>query len=269
MDTEVKINSSTDLYALFGYPAKHSFSPFIQNYFFKRNNINSVYLSFEIKPSDINEAFNGAKKIGFSGLNLTMPFKETLIDKIDEMDNDAGLVKSVNTIKFNNTTGRTRGFNTDIPGFIKSLDDVNFTWNNSACLVIGAGGVAKSSIYSLIKKNTAKIYLYNRTIKKAFDLKSVFYNKQDSRRIVVAEDLNSVPLKEINLIVNCSSAGMNLKSTDSDNVSIMPVPEDWDLKNKIVFEMVYDPVITRLVKKSLKDGAKIIYGTDMLLNQAA
>ncbi|MCE5329607.1 shikimate dehydrogenase [bacterium] len=260
-----KINGSTDLFALFGYPAKHSLSPFIHNHFFDKYNLNSVYLSFEIMPADFKDAFWGAKKMGFSGLNLTMPFKENVLNYLDELDEDAEFIKSVNTVKFGEN--KTKGFNTDINGFIKSLDDADFKASGSGCLVIGAGGVAKSSVYALLKMNVGKIFLYDINIKKAQEIKSI-YDKKISDKIFILNNLNSVSLKEINLIANCTPAGMNLKNIDN-NVNISPLPEKWNLENKFIFEMVYDPIFTPLVRKSLHDGAKVISGLDMLLNQAA
>lgn len=259
-----RINGNTDLFALFGYPAKHSLSPFIQNHFFDRYSLNSVYLSFEIDPADFKDAFLGAKKIGFSGINLTMPFKESVLDYLDESDKDAEFIKSVNTVKFGKN--KTKGFNTDIKGFIKSLSDSGFKAENSTCLIIGAGGVAKSSVYALSKMNAGKIFLYDVNIKKAEEIKSIY--KKTGSKIFILDSLESVSPEEIDFIANCTPAGMNLKD-DADNINILPLPEKWNLKNKFLFEMIYDPVFTLLVKKSLQDGAKVIFGLDMLLNQAA
>ena len=262
-----KINGYTDLFALFGYPAKHSLSPFIQNHFFDKYGLNSVYLSFEINPSDFKDTFLGAKKMGFSGINLTMPFKEDCIEYLDELDEDAKFVKSVNTVKFDKKENKAKGFNTDIKGFVKSLNDADFKAANSSCLIIGAGGVAKSSVYALLKMNAGKIFLYDINIKKAQEIKSI-YNKTINNKIFVLNNLNSISLKELDFIANCTPAGMKLKNIDN-NVNVLPLPEKWNLERKFIFEMVYNPVFTPLVKKSLDDGAKVIFGLDMLLNQAA
>lgn len=261
-----KINGYTDLYALMGYPARHSFSPFIHNYFFNKYKINSVYLSFEILPIDFKTAFSGAHKLGFSGINLTMPFKEEVLNYIEELDEDAKTIKAVNTIKFDKEKKIIKGFNTDINGFMKSLDDNYFKWDESNCLVIGAGGAAKSSIYALIKKKVKSIYIYNRTIDRAYEIKSLFKEIKNNKLIILKE-LNIAPINEINLIVNCTPIGMGENNILDDNT--IPIPLDWNLNKKYVFEMVYNPVYTSLVKKSIKDGAKVIFGTEMLLNQAA
>ena len=261
-----KINGYTELFALMGYPAKHSLSPFIHNYFFNKYKINSIYLSFEILPIDFKTAFLGAYKSGFSGINLTMPFKEEVLNYVEELDEDALVTKAVNTIKFDKEKKVIKGFNTDIKGFMKSLDDNCFKWDESNCLVIGAGGAAKSSIYALIKKKVKSIYIYNRTVDRAYEIKSLF-KEIENNKLIITEELNIAPINEINLIVNCTPIGMEKNNISDDNT--IPIPLDWNLNRKFVFEMVYKPVYTPLVKKSIKDGAKVIFGTEMLLNQAA
>jgi len=261
-----QINGYTELFALMGYPAKHSLSPFIHNYFFNKYKINSVYLSFEILPSDFKAAFFGAYKLGFSGINLTMPFKEEVLNYVEELDEDALVTKAVNTIKFDKEKKVIKGFNTDIKGFIKSLDDKSYQWDNSNCLVIGAGGAAKSSIYALIKKKVKSIYIYNRTVNRAYEIKTLF-KEIENNKLIITEELNIAPINDINLIINCTPIGMEKNNISDDNT--MPIPLNWNLNRKFVFEMVYNPIYTLLVKKSIKDGAKVIFGTEMLLNQAA
>lgn len=260
-----KISGHTELYALMGYPAKHSLSPFIHNYFFKKYDLDAVYLSFEIIPSEFKIAFLGGWKLGLSGINLTMPFKEDSTRYIDELDEDAAATGSVNTIKFDKQDGKIKGFNTDITGFIKSLDDHKFDLKESAVLVIGAGGAAKSAVYALLKNKVKDIYIHNRNPEKADGIK-ILFNKIYPEKIIVIKDLNQVPVKEIKLIINCTPIGM--KQYLKEKIEI-PIPQAWDLENKFIFEMVYEPLITPFVKKAIKEGAEVIYGTEMLLNQAS
>jgi shikimate dehydrogenase len=261
-----KLSGYTELYALLGNPAKHSLSPFIHNYFFNKYNLDAVYLSFEVAVTDFETALTGGFKLGFSGINLTMPFKEDSIKFINELDENAKATGSVNTIKSDIQNKSIRGFNTDIPGFIKSLDDHDFDCEKSNCLVIGAGGAAKSTVYALLKSKIKNIYIYNRNSIKAAQIK-ILFNKTYPGKIIVIEDLKQTPINEIKLIINCTPIGMK-KDYLKEN-TLIPVPQDWDLKNKFVFEMVYNPLITPLIKKALKDGAEVIYGTEMLVNQAS
>ena len=261
-----KISGWTEIYALVGYPAKHSLSPFIHNYFFKKYNMDAAYLSFEVMPEDFKVALDGCSKLGISGINLTMPFKEDAIKYIGQLNDGSAAAGSVNTIKFNKNERVLEGFNTDIPGFIKSLDDHGFDWKKSVCLVIGAGGSAKSIAFALQENKAERIYIHNRNSAKALEIKSLL-DKTDSGGIIVVDDLNQVQVSEIDLIINCTPIGMK-QDLQKEN-TLIPVPGSWNLKNKFIFEMVYNPVITPFIKKAICDGSEVIYGTEMLLNQAA
>src|SRR5680860_227030 len=260
------ISGYTELYALLGYPAKHSLSPFIHNYFFKKYDIDAIYLSFEVIPSEFKAALLGCAKLGFGGINLTMPFKEDAVKYIDKLDNNASVTNSVNTIKFSKQESNIGGFNTDISGFLKSLNDHCFEYVKSKCLVIGAGGSAKSIVYALLENNVGTVYIHNRTSLKAREIKIMFDNA-GQEKIIVVEDLNMAPINEINLVINCTPIGM--KRDRLEESALIPVPARWNLKNKFVFEMVYNPVKTPFIKKALSDGSEVIYGTEILLNQAA
>ncbi len=133
------INSNTKAVALIGNPSRHSLSPKIQNYFIENYNINAAYLVFEFPESNLKEAFYGAEKLGFKGLNVTMPYKEDVYKMVRKLDKSAYLTKSVNTVKFLEKSHLSIGYNTDVDGFLKSLKDKNFDWKNKVCIVIGAG----------------------------------------------------------------------------------------------------------------------------------
>jgi len=157
----MKINSSTQLLGLFGNPARHSLSPLIQNHFLESYKINAVYTSFEPAKDNLESAFLGAKNLDFIGLNITMPFKEQVYRLLDSAEDSAKITNSINTVRFNAGAGTAEGFSTDGIGLIKSLEDKNFSWKGKTCFVIGAGGAAKSAIFSLFSKPLKKIYLYD------------------------------------------------------------------------------------------------------------
>ncbi len=260
------IDSNTEVLAVIGDPVKHSFSPKIQNYFISQHGKNAVYLAFEFRKKDLDGAFEGAKKLGFKGFNVTMPFKEDVFSIVDKLDSNASAVNSVNTIKFDKINNNVSGFNTDLDGFIKSLEEKDFSFKGKTCLIIGAGGSAKSCIYGLLKKNVKKIYVFNRTYKKVSLIKRSF-KEFDGNRITAVKDFTDLNMLEgeIDLIINCTPQGMDL----DDFKKLMPVPKKWDLGGKYIFEMVYKPVETKFVKKAIREGAVIINGIDMLVNQAA
>ncbi len=258
------VKATTNLIALIGKPAKHSLSPQIQNYFLEEHKINAAYMAFEVGKKDLKNAFYGAKSLNFVGLNITMPYKEKVIDYVDFLDEPSTLIKAVNTISFQG--GISYGYNTDHEGFIRSLQDKEFVFKNASCLVIGAGGVAKSTIYALIRQKAKKIFLYNRTKKNALKTADIF-TALAIDPIIVIDDLNELDkeIKNIGLVVNCSSLGMLAKETKD----VLALPKKWDLKEKYVFEMVYNPVKTPLINKAIKEGAIVINGIDMLISQAA
>jgi len=258
------ISSSTRLVGLFGNPAKHSLSPVIHNAFLKNTGIDAVYLTFEFPDENFDEAFIGAKRLGLIGLNITMPFKGNAYKLADNKDARSTAIGSVNTVKFNSSTGISKGFNTDVDSFVSSLEDTGFSWNGSNCLILGAGGSAKSSVFALMEKNIKTIFIYNRTTKKAEKIKNS-YSKEKRIKIEILEGLEGIDPGSVDLICNCTPLGM-----DTPGVSeLLPVPDKWNLKDVFIFEMIYKPLETRLTIKGRNEGARIIDGLDMLINQAA
>lgn len=259
------INPNTKVIALIGYPIGHSLSPKIQNYLIRKYSKDAVYVVFEFPQGDLETAFNGAKKLAFNGLNVTMPYKESVFKLVDKTDGASTIIKSVNTVKFDKKNNVSIGFNTDIDGFIKSVEDKKFNWSGKKCLVIGAGGSAKSTIYGMLIKKVEKIYVYNRTEEKVKEIINN-YKSIGSEKIEILPSINNIDsnIKDIDLIVNCTPVGMDIGCYKNS----IPIPENWSLKNKFIFDMVYKPVETRLIKKAREEGAVAISGMDMLLNQA-
>jgi shikimate dehydrogenase len=269
------ISAETKLIALIGNPVRHSLSPLIQNYFIKKYLLDVVYLAFEFEEEDLEEAFNGAKKLGFLGLNVTMPYKNAVFKLVDRPDDVSKIIKSVNTVKFDKENKISEGYNTDVKGFISSLDEKSFKWKQSSCLVIGAGGAARGAIYGLLKKEVKDIWVYNRTVEKIHNIIKDLKN-EGSGRIHILNNINDLDDKidGIDLILNCTPLGMDTgeDTTGARTLSykdIMPVPDSWNLGDKFVFDMVYKPSETLLLKKAKKEGAVIIKGIDLLISQAA
>ena len=259
------ISSKTRLLALFGYPARHSLSPIIQNRFIADNGIDAVYITFEFPADRADSAFRGARDLGIFGLNITMPYKEHAFRFSQNNDNRAEATGSVNTIKFEDDDDSIKisGYNTDIDGIIISLENIGFAIEGSSCLVLGAGGAARSAVFALLEKNAGKICIYNRTIENAEKIKNSFGNADN---IFILDSLENKKIRDdFELIINCTPLGM-----DTGNLKdMLPIPDSWDLSGKAVFEMIYKPMETKLLKKAKADGANIVDGLDMLINQAA
>jgi len=263
----MKISSNTRLLGLFGNPSRHSLSPLIQNTFIEHYGMDCAYLAFEPSADTLKKAFFGAMELGFIGLNITMPFKEEVFGLLNSSEGPASFFKAVNTVKFIPQKSIATGYSTDGEGVLKSLEDAFFDLEGKRCMVIGAGGAAKSAIYAILSKPVESVYLFDIDRQKSALLESLFKNKG---QIKIIKDINKIEEKftgSIDLIINCSPAGMKIKGIESNALA---VPAGWNLKDKAVFDMVYEPLMTPLVKKAENDGAKIIIkGLEMLINQAA
>lgn len=263
---QTTISSRTRLLALIGYPARHSLSPYIQNIFLRDNNIDGVYLTFEFPGEKLINAFNGAKDLGIYGLNITMPYKEKIYQMADDKDISSIRTGSVNTIRFDPETGRSKGFNTDIDGFTASFKEAAYSLEDKECLIIGAGGAARSAVFAFLSQKARKIYIYNRTSWKGKSIRQLF-SGGERKKIEIIESFDPIIRKEINIdiICNCTPLGMNTQNM----IDKIPIPENLELRNKMIFETIYDPIETGLIKKAKNEGAGVIDGLDMLINQAA
>lgn len=263
----MKINSKTGLLGLFGNPSRHSLSPVIQNFFLEEYGKNFVYLTFEPIVRNLKDSFYGAKNLGFTGINVTMPFKEDVFKLVDKADDAASVFKAVNTVRFLQQDNKAIGYSTDGEGVTKSLEDKKYVWNRKKCLILGAGGAAKSAVYSILQKPVEEIFVFDIFPEKTdflFELLGKPYKIRPVRRLADIEER----LNEISLIINCTPAGMD--TGDIGNRGLLPLPDNWSLKDKFVFDMVYKPFKTKLLKKAFADGAaEVIPGIDMLINQAA
>jgi shikimate dehydrogenase len=264
----MKIDSKTQILGLFGNPSRHSLSPIIQNFFLSEYGKNCVYLTFEPGSINLKDSFAGAKNLRFIGLNVTMPFKEEVFKLVDSADTAATVFKAVNTVRFlPEDNNAAIGYSTDGAGVIKSLEDKNFLWKGKKCLVLGAGGAAKSAVYSILQKPIEEIFVFDILPGKTDYMLELLGKPEKIKPLVSLTDIEE-RLNEIGLIINCTPAGMDTGSID--NISLPAVPGHWSLKDKFIFDMVYKPFNTKLIEKARADGAaEVVPGIDMLINQAA
>lgn len=237
---------------IMGYPVKNSKSPAMHSAAYKSLGIEDqfIFLPSEVKPEKLEEAVNSARKLKIRGFSVTMPHKETIIKYIDTLDDAAEEIGAVNTVL--NDEDELIGFNTDWLGFLQAIKKkTELTGKKTA--VIGAGGAARAIVYALVN-NGADVKIFNRSINKAEDLAKEFGTKFGG-----LEDLSEV--ENYDIIVNASSIGMNEE--------ISPVNKNLLNKNQIVFDIVYTPKETQLLKDARDQGAEIIYGYEMLLYQGA
>ncbi len=237
-------------YLVIGNPIEHSLSPKLHNYWIKNNNLDALYGKLETYEKDLPELCKNIKDGNLDGLNVTVPLKKTIIPFIDVLSGNALRTQSVNTVSINN--GNLIGDNTDIDGFEQSIKNINYDVSNKTILVLGAGGVVPSIIFSLKRMNASKIVLSNRTKEKAENLKKLFKE---------IEVIDWGKIVYFDMVVNATSLG--LKENDKFNIDFSNVG-----KNKLFYDVIYNPVKTEFSDGGNLKGNKLVNGLDMFLFQA-
>tara|TARA_B100001123_G_scaffold447015_1_gene603213 strand:- start:114 stop:908 length:795 start_codon:yes stop_codon:yes gene_type:complete len=237
-------------YLVIGNPIEHSLSPKIHNHWIKENNIKAVYDLKKISENDIKGIIFEIKKEKIHGMNVTIPFKKTVIPFLDELTPLAKEAQSVNTIfKKNN---KIIGDNTDIGGFEKSLNNIRYNVKNKKAFILGAGGVAPSIILALKKLGASKIYLSNRTKEKAKELNKIHSN------IEIVDWGEKV---DFDIIINATSLGLK----DDDKIRL-----DFNKSgpNKLFYDVIYSSGKTNFLINAEKLGNKTETGKMMFIYQA-
>jgi len=249
-----------------GFPISHSLSPTIHNFYLKKYKINGTYEAFAIPNENFDESIkNLVEQQNLSGFNVTIPHKEKIYNLCNHLSKTAQITKAVNTVVIMQN-GKFFGHNSDAEGFIKNFFNhcPNYQLSHKKCLVIGAGGASRAIVYSLILQKVAKIFITNRDQEKALKLIADFKNFSQQNLV----ELEFVPLKtkfdflnEIDLIINGTSLGMiNQQKLDIDISNAK--------KTAIVYDIVYKPLITDLLRQAKELDLKIITGIGMLIEQA-
>ena len=237
-------------FLIIGNPISHSLSPKIHNYWFKENNINGNYDKISPDENEIEKIIQKIKSKEIFGINVTVPFKQSVIPYLETQSEIAIKTNSVNTIL--NKDGKIHGDNTDVYGFEKSVTNNNINLEGKSAFIFGAGGVVPSVITALLKQKIKKIFISNRTLEKAILIKKKF----DFIKII---DWGKV--ENCDLFINCTIIG--LKASDSLGLNFSNFG-----KNKIFYDLIYNPIKTTFLLEAEKNGHKIINGRDMFLYQA-
>ena len=243
------------IFAIIGKPLSHSLSPLMHSYWYKKYNIKAKYESIEIDQNQIKNVIDKIKKKEISGINITLPYKQLIIQHLDRIINDAHATHSVNTVYLDNN-GDLIGENTDVYGIQAAyLNKINLQKKSDSVLIFGAGGVSPSIIYALVKSNLNKISITNRTYEKAIFLKKKF----PFIKIIKWEEFNkSIP--DFKLIINATSLGM--KNSNQFDQTIENVNE-----NATYIDTIYNPMETQMIKNFKQKNIKTFNGLDMLIYQ--
>jgi shikimate dehydrogenase len=254
------IDGKTRLICLLGNPVSHSLSPLMQNYALMKQKINAAYIAFNLKENELEKAIIGLKALNFIGGNITIPYKERVIKYLDKLDELAGRIGAVNTIM--NKKGCLIGYNTDGLAAIELIKQKIGKLENKRVLLLGAGGVSRAILYYLTTSG-AEISIFNRTRDKAIklieDLKEKFQKK------IMCELVDFQKLKTVtqstDIIINATSVGM-WPNTDQS-----PITEDYLSSKPLVFDTVYNPLETKLLRIAGNKCCKTIQGYKMLVKQ--
>ena len=237
-------------YLVIGNPIEHSLSPKLHNHWLKENNIEAIYDKKKLNENELKSIISEVKDEKINGINVTVPFKKSVIPFLDELSHEAKDTQSVNTIYLQNRN--IVGHNTDIAGFELAIKYAKFNLNNKKIFLLGAGGVAPSIIYALRKMKVSKISLTNRTKEKAESLKNLF---KDIEIVEWGERI------DFDMIINATSIG--LKKEDGLNFDYSANGPD-----KYFFDVIYNPKETLFLKRAKLFGNKTENGKMMFIYQA-
>ena len=256
----MNIKGSTNIVGLIGHPVEHSFSPPMHNAAFEQLGMDYAYVAFDVEPENLKSAIEGAKSLGIKGLNVTIPHKIEVMEYLDEIDEVAGLIGAVNTIDFKDM----KGYNTDGIGAVRAIEEATSIKDKNV-VIAGAGGASRAISFYIAKYGADKLTILNRNIEKAQGLAG---DVADSNLIgnVEAGSISEIGscLKDADILINTTPVGMHPNVNDKPVASASDMHEDL-----VVFDAVYNPNETVLLKEAIKAGAKPVYGIKMLLYQGA
>ncbi|MGE5197921.1 MAG: shikimate dehydrogenase [Deltaproteobacteria bacterium] len=255
----MSIQEPKKIYGVLGYPVKHSLSPAMHNAAFKALNINAEYKLFEVEPEELGRFFVSLRPKNIRGLNVTIPYKEKAVTYMDSASDNARLIGAVNTVRVSEKG--LEGFNTDGEGFLKHLtEDLKFDPAGKIISIIGAGGAARAVSVCLCGLIPKRLNIYDiDNLKLSTLVRQLKYNFGEVQ-IEQAGSIGGLAVRECDLLVNATPAGMNPADP-------CPVDEESMHPGLLVYDLVYNPQETKLLKLARKKGARASNGLGMLLYQ--
>ena len=254
----MEIKGSTNVVGLIGHPVEHSFSPPMHNAAFEELNMDYTYVAFEVNPNDLENAIKGAQALNVKGFNVTIPHNIEVMKYLDEIDEIASLIGAVNTIDFK----ELKGYNTDGIGAIRAISEVTDVKDKNV-VIAGAGGASRAISFYLAKYGINSLTILNRNVEKADNLAQDVLNSQliDD---VGADSIANMDLGDADILVNTTPVGMHPNVNEAPIASAEMMHEDL-----VVYDAVYNPNETVLLRQAIEAGAKPVYGIKMLLYQGA
>ncbi len=243
---------------MIGHPIGHSLSPALHDYWMHGLGMKGTYKAHDIQPENLPAALRELADAGYRGVNITLPHKETILPCLHRLDPSARGIGAVNTVIFHDARD-WEGRNTDAAGFLKNLYHYQPHWqpSNSGVFILGAGGAARAALYALEQAGCEKILVANRTREKADRLKATFASVS-----VVDWPDQRAALRDISLLVN--TTGLGMKGWPEPDIDLSALP-----RSAIVYDLVYNPLMTRLLDVAANRGNPVVSGLGMLAFQGA
>ena len=261
---------------LIGYPIKHSISPYFQQAALDYYQLDIRYEAWETVPAQLQDTVNDLRKPQNIGANVTVPYKETVLPLLDEVDELANLIGAVNTIV--KKGDRLLGFNSDLYGFSEALDkEGHFDPEGKRVVILGAGGAAKAVGFALVQKNVNSLIIINRTFRRAqilADSLASYSTDSSSGLETIKTKIAALPWESLDsqetfshchLIINCTTMGMKHSPQEGQS----PLRLEVIPRGVLVCDLVYNPWPTPLLELARKAGADILGGLPMLVYQGA
>lgn len=263
MELNKFINGQTKKLCLIGCPVEHTLSPFIHNTLSKELDINYSYSAFNIEKGFLSNAVDALRVLDFKGFNVTVPYKNSILEYLEEVDNFAKVIGAVNTVK--NVEGRLIGYNTDGKGFLMDFEEKSgIKFKNKKVMILGAGGVARSICAIIASSGVGEITVCNRSVQNAEKLVGLIVENFISNINYCTYDSIEFEnkFKSSDIIINTTSVGMKLDINNSPvkNTNLFS-------ENQIVYDVIYNPYKTKLLKDAEEIGCKVINGLGMLIYQ--
>jgi shikimate dehydrogenase len=247
----------TKTFAVIGDPIDHSLSPNIHNAAFRALGLDCTYIAYRIPKDDLHAGIESLKQIKISGFNVTIPHKIAMMEFLDDASQECKTIGATNTVS--NENGRLVGYNTDMDGFLEPIKKRNLAISGQSVLLLGAGGAARAIIAGFAKEKIGKITIANRTKQKAQDLAKFASSLGVESDSVLLEDVEQSAAKS-KFIVNATSIGLQGEPS--------PIPAKAINPEHVIYDIVYMPMNTDLITQAKKNSATVIYGYEMLLDQA-
>ena len=260
--TFMHIDGTTIIAGVFGAPVMHTASPAMHNAAFEALEMNWAYLAFHVDPQHLRTALHGARDMGLIGVNLTVPHKILALDCMDDVDAEARQLGAVNTVMFEK--GKLRGFNTDGYGFLKALkDEFNLSVKGKRVLILGAGGAGRGIAVKCALEGATQVIVANRSPAKIEPIAREIRNTKSGFLAIglTVDEIRKV-IPDVDLVVNATSVG--LKDGDTIGLGV-----EMFSKRLRVYDTIYRPAETELLKTAASAGAQVANGLGMLLHQGA